>query len=289
MVKHSCVYMGRVRAFIQVLRPLNSVMVGISVIVGIIITGDLSDLNEISTTLYSFLTGFTLSGAAMAINDYFDIETDSINEPDRPIPRGDLRPIEAIILSIGFSSLGLFTSWKNCQMCFGIALLALVLMVGYSCGGKKTGLPGNFMVSTCIALPFIYGGVITGKLGMALIFSALAFLSNNGREIVKGIVDIEGDISMGINTVAVTRGAAFAAKLATMFYFSSIVVSFVPYFLGLVSTWYIPFVILTDIILLYGICIIVRSPTRENSRKNKTIVLYGMVLGLLGFALGNLL
>jgi len=171
MVKYSCVYMGRVRAFIQVLRPLNSIMVGISVIIGIIIAGDLSVFKEVSTILYSFLTGFTLSGAAMAINDYFDVEIDSINEPDRPIPRGDLRPIEAIIISIGFSLVGLFTAWKNCQMCFGIALLALVLMVWYSFSGKRTGFLGNLMVSTCIALPFVYGGILAAKLEVALIFS----------------------------------------------------------------------------------------------------------------------
>ncbi len=281
--------MGRFRAFIQVLRPLNSLMVGISVIIGIIITGDLSVFNEKSTILYSFLTGFALSGAAMAINDYFDVEIDSINEPNRPIPRGDLRPSEAIIISIGFSLLGLFTAWKNCQICFGIALLALVLMVWYSSSGKRTGLPGNLMVSTCIAMPFVYGGVIAGKLEVALIFSLLAFLSNNGREIVKGIVDIEGDNSMGVNTVAVTRGAAFAAKFATVFYFSAVVLSFLPYYMGLVSTWYIPFVFLTDIMMLYGIYLIIRKPTRENSRKNKNIVLYGMIFGLLGFALGTLL
>ena len=281
--------MGRALAFIQVLRPLNSVMVGISVIIGIIITGDLSVLNEVPTILYSFLTGFTLSGAAMAINDYFDVEIDSINEPDRPIPRGDLRPFEAIIISIGFSLVGLFTAWKNCQMCFGIALLALVLMVWYSFSGKRTGFPGNLMVSTCIALPFAYGGIIAEKLEVALIFSVLAFLSNNGREIVKGIVDIEGDNSMGVNTIAVKWGAAFAAKFATGFYFSAVVLSFLPYYLGLVSKWYVPFVFLTDIILLYGIYIILKKPTRENSRKNKNMVIYGMILGLLGFALGTLL
>jgi geranylgeranylglycerol-phosphate geranylgeranyltransferase len=160
-------------------------------------------------------------------------------------------------------------------------------MVWYSFSGKRTGLPGNLMVSTCIALPFVYGGILAGKLEVALIFCLLAFLSNNGREIVKGIVDIEGDNNMGVNTVAVRWGAVFAAKLASVFYFSAIVLSVVPYFMGLVSAGYIPFVVLTDIILLYGIYIILKEPTRENSRKNKNIVLYGMIFGLLGFALGT--
>lgn len=281
--------MGRVRAFIRILRPLNSIMVGVSVLIGLIITGNPTILSEKSILLFSFITGFTLSAAAMTLNDYFDVEIDSLNEPDRPIPSGEVKPIEAITLTVFLSILGLISAWKTSISCLGIAFFALVLMFLYSFKGKRTGVPGNLMVSTCIALPFIYGGVIVGKTDTALIFSVIAFLSNNGREIVKGIVDIEGDKTAGIKTLAVTNGASFAARIASIFYFSAVIISISPYSLGLVSFWYIPFVFITDIILLHGVYRIILNPSRENSRNNKNRVLYGMMLGLIGFALGNLL
>ena len=101
-------------------------------------------------------------------------------------------------------------------------------MMLYSMWGKKTGLLGNIMVSTCIALPFIYGGLLSGKIWRSLSFSLIAFLSNIGREITKGIVDVAGDESAGVNTVAVFYGADRAANLATIFFLSAVVLSIIP-------------------------------------------------------------
>ena len=62
-----------------------------------------------------------------------------------------------------------------------------------------------------------------------------------------------------------------------------------PVYLGLVSYLYIPFVLMTDIGLIVSSYQIVSDPSRENSRKIKTRILYLMIIGLIGFAAGSLI
>jgi geranylgeranylglycerol-phosphate geranylgeranyltransferase len=281
--------MGGPSDYLEIMRPLNSVMIGIAIIVGAIITGGIQVFSNSLTLFYSFLTGFTLSGASMTINDYYDREIDAVNEPKRPIPSGRIAPKNAVFYSIMLSIIGLVLSWQISIEAFIIAILAWGIMMTYSMWGKKTGFIGNLMVSTCIALPFVYGGLLTGKIWTPLSFSLIAFLSNTGREITKGIVDINGDKSAGIETIAVTKGPSIAAKIAVLFFVSAVMSSIIPVYLNFVSYWYIPFVILTDIGLIISSYQILKDPSRKTSRDIKTRILYLMLLGLFGFAAGTLI
>jgi geranylgeranylglycerol-phosphate geranylgeranyltransferase len=281
--------MGKAGSLMEITRPVNSLMVGLAIIVGATITGGSTIMGEPIPLLYSFITGWALTGASMAVNDFYDREIDAVNEPRRPIPSGRVTPREAILLAACLSLFGLSSSYLVSQEAFAVAAFSWVIMIVYSVWGKRTGFPGNLMVSACIALPFVYGGVLTGNLAMSLYFSLIAFLSNTGREVAKGIVDIEGDRSAGINTVAVSRGAVPASMVAAAFFVVAVASSFIPIYRGLVGPWYLPFVAITDVGLLHGAFILVRDPSRENSRRVKNRVLYLMLVGLMGFAAGSLL
>ncbi len=280
--------MGNPADYLEIMRPINSIMVGIAIIVGAVITGGFDLINDPSILLYSFLTGFTLSGASMAINDYYDRAIDAINEPKRPIPSGRVSPQGAVVLTLILSVIGLFSSWLISWGAFGVAVFAWVIMMFYSMWGKKKGFLGNLMVSTCIALPFIYGGLLSGQVWASFSFSLIAFLSNTGREVTKGIVDIQGDKSAGVNTVAVVYGATRAADVATLFFIAAVASSVIPVYLSLVSYWYIPFVLMTDVGLIVSSYQIVADPSRKTSRSIKTRILYLMLIGLIGFATGSL-
>jgi len=159
----------------------------------------------------------------------------------------------------------------------------------YSSIGKRMGFIGNIMVSFCIALPFIYGGVLVSNLTPSLLFSLLAFLSNTGREITKGIVDVEGDKKQGIRTIAVLYGVKNAVNLSILLYLSAVISSLLPILLKYVTFWYIPFVLFTDLGLIYISIKLYKDNSRENSRKMKNLVLFCMLSGLIGFALGSIL
>lgn len=281
---------SRILGFVRLIRPINCGMMGFAVIVGAALAGNEALLQLHQGLFLGFTTGFFLTAATMTINDYYDRKIDAINEPRRPIPRGLVKPNEAlayasILTALGFVSAAL-TNWQALLL----ASLSWAAFVLYTTLGKSTGLPGNLLVSFCIAVPFVYGGLAIGKslLPTASIFVATVFLSNTGREITKGIVDIEGDKKNNVRTIAVLYGERKAALAAAIFYLSAILLTPIPWILGLVSFWYLPLVALTDVGLASESIILLLDPSREKARKAKSQNLLWFSVGLLAFVTGTL-
>ena len=283
--------MRDVGGFLRLIRPVNCVMMGFAVIVGAAIGGGAGILSSWQNLILGFATGFALTGGAMCINDYYDREIDTINEPDRPIPSGAVTPEEALATYVALSAVGLFAAWQTSLSCLAVAVFSWAVMALYSTRGKQTGFPGNLLVSVCIATPFIYGGLAVENAisASSFLFALMSFLSNTGREVTKGIVDVEGDRMSGIRTIAVSMGPSVAAWVSALSYISAVAVSIVPLYLRLVSLWYVPFVALTDVGLVCLSISLIREPCKENSRQVKNMVLIFMLSGLIGFLAGNLL
>jgi len=162
------------------------------------------------------------------------------------------------------------------------------VFVTYTTVGKRSGLPGNFLVSTCVAIPFIYGSATTiNTLSLNVMLSAsMAFLSNTGREITKGIVDVQGDKTKNIQTLAVRYGEKTAAVAATLFYLSAVLLSPLPWLLNLVTIWFIPLVAITDVGLVASSAMLLKNYSRENAKKIKKLVLLWLLIALLAFIIG---
>jgi len=266
-------------------------MMGFAVVVGMIVaTRGFSIKTE--TILYGFVTGFAFLAAANTINDYYDRGIDAINEPRRPIPSGVIRPKEALGYVLILSVVGFLTAFLTyVPECLAIATIAWFLSLYYATMGKRTGFLGNLVVSACVAVPFIYGGFAAGK-GLdllLLLFSVIAFLSNTGREITKGIVDVGGDKPQRVRTLAVLYGSNTAAVTASSFYISSVVFSLFPWLLGKVSVWYLPYAALADVGFVLSSVLLLHDFSCENARKVKNLALVWMVAGLLAFVAGGIL
>jgi geranylgeranylglycerol-phosphate geranylgeranyltransferase len=278
--------MGKPSGFLRIIRPLNCLMMGFAVIVGASLV---SALNFSINLLWGFVTSFTLTGASMAINDYYDREIDAINEPNRPIPSGVVSPKEALSFAFVLSLAGFVAALVTSISCFIVAIITWVIFAAYTTKGKRTGLPGNFLVSACVVIPFVYGGFVVENLKLPVIlFAAIAFLSNTGREVAKGIVDVEGDKSQNINTIAVMFGDKTAAFMASVFLVLAVGLSPLPWLWRLVSKWFLPFVILTDAGLILSSISLVRDYSRENARRVKNSILIWFITGLLAFVAGTL-
>ena len=282
--------MGKFKAFIGLLRPVNCFMMGFAVIVGATLTVGVNIINEWFNLFWGFITGFTLTGSAMVINDYYDREIDAINEPERPIPSGIVSPNQALAFAFILALIGFLSALKTNLLCLAVAVIAWLISVSYATFGKRTGLFGNFLVSACVAIPFIYGNLIVEKFSlMVFLFAAMAFLSNTGREITKGIVDVEGDKARNVRTLAVSFGSRAAAIASVFFYLFAVALSPLPVILKLVSWWwFIPFVTITDIGLIYSSIMLLRDYSRENAKKIKNMVLVWFIFGLLAFMFGSL-
>ncbi len=264
-------------------------MMGFAVIVGAtLVSPNFSGVFWLDLA-YGFVTGFMLTAASMAINDYYDREIDAINEPKRPIPSGLIKPKEALTFAFILTAIGFATAYLTSISCFVIAVIAWIFSVTYITVGKRSGLPGNFLVSICVALPFIYGSYMVANAVElnVLIFASMAFLSNTGREITKGIVDVKGDETQNVKTLAVRYGEKKAAIAATTFYLLAVLLSPIPWLLGLVSFWFIPLVAITDFGLAASSLMLLKDYSRENARKVKKIVLLWLFIGLLAFVVGT--
>jgi geranylgeranylglycerol-phosphate geranylgeranyltransferase len=280
--------MGKVTGFIRLLRPINCVMMGVAVFVGAVLAyPQFSDFNWLGI-LYGFLTGFMLTAASMTINDYYDRVIDAINEPTRPIPSGIIKAREALIFFFILAMVGFIFAYLTSLRCLMVAIISWVVVVAYVTFGKRSGLPGNFLVSTCVAIPFIYGSIIVlGYIPLSVVlFTVMAFLSNTGREITKGIVDVKGDRAEGIMTLAVHYGEKNASVVAALFYVSAVALTPVTWILNLVSFWFIPLVLVTDVGLVASSAIMLKDYSRETARKIKNFVLLFFVFGLLAYVVG---
>jgi geranylgeranylglycerol-phosphate geranylgeranyltransferase len=284
--------MEKADGFLRLIRPPNCLMMGFAVVIGALLTSLKNPRSSWLNLTFGFLTGFLLTASSMVVNDYYDRETDSINEPGRPIPSGTVKPREAWGLALALTLAGFVSAYLTSEgaqiLCLLTAVVAWLVSVAYTTVGKRSGLAGNFLVSTCVAIPFIYGSIaMRGLVELnVLVFVLIAFLSNTGREITKGIVDVQGDRLMNTRTMAVRYGERSAAIAAMLFYFSAVALSSAPWIMGLVSVWFVPFAVVTDLGLVVCSFMLLKDYSRENARRVKNRVLFVLIFGLLAFFVG---
>jgi len=284
-VAHTC--LSKLIAIIRTVRPINCVMMGFAVTIGEFIA--LKRLPLLQEALLGSLTASLLMAGTMALNDYYDLEIDRVNRPEKPLPSGTLATFQVISLGAIACATGLVTAAMLNWASLTIAAFALSLMLYYNTLGKRTGFLGNILVSVCIGLPFIFGGATVGRITPALVlFSLIAFTANLGREVTKGIIDVEGDRSGLIRTVAVAHGPMKASMVSAALYMTAVCLSFAPSLLGLVGAAYVPIVLLSDTGFVMSSISLVRSFDRENAKRTKNRVMIWMFLGLLAFIAGSI-
>ena len=282
-------FMRKLVGYLRLMRPINCVMMASAVLVGAALANPSNIGPSWQNLVYGFITGFTLTAASMSINDYYDREIDAVNEPNRPIPSGLIKSKEALASALVLTIIGFAASYFTNTFCLVTSVIAWIVFVTYTTVGKRTGLPGNFLVSACVAIPFVYGSIaITNAIRLnVLVFASIAFLADTGREITKGIVDIKGDKTQNVKTLAVLYGERKAAVSAAAFYFFAVLLSPLPWIFNLVSVWFIPLVAVTDVGFVASSLFLLRDHSRENARKTKKTVLLWFITGLLAFVFGT--
>lgn len=275
------------RAYIEIIRPINGFIVGLGVIAGMYInTIRHPSLIEIAV---GSLSGFLVCSSIMIINDIFDIEVDKINVPNRPLPSGRISVKNATIYSCTLLLLGLLLS--NLLSILNLALATLFWILGflYNWKLKSKGILGNLIVSLSVTAPFLYGNIAVNRSlsPIVILFCLVAFFANMSREIIKGIADIKGDALAGITTLPVKIGPQRAYVVGYFLGVIAIIISPAPLILGLVNIAYTPLIACADIGMMYSLYLS-SSLRKEDCIRSKTIMMYSMLFGTLAFLLGNL-
>jgi len=275
----------RPRAVVSILRPINCAMIGFAVIVGAFVSKP-AQVQPTDLAL-GFVTGFAVCGYSMVINDYYDIEVDRVNQPDRPLPSGALSPRAAVALALALLGAGVLASLALLSpIALGVVALYAFLSWLYNYRAKEYGLPGNLIVASSLAIPFIYGGVVSGgsvTSSLLLFMAATAFLSGVGREVVKAMADTVGDEKRGIRSFARVQGMRRASAVGAAFFLASVVSSLLPLALLSVSLIYRVGVLVPDAVFVYLAYSILSGPGPERALRVKRRALLGMLLGLLVF------
>ena len=246
----------------------------------------------LQTLGFAFAIGF-----ANIQNDIWDLETDRLNRPERPLVSGKISVTAAqrawivlLILTIacGFAdSIITKTNWT--ASIFFILLSALLIV--YNKWLKHIPLLKNMTVALLCATPlilcFFYPAGISetenftmdsaDKIGFLYPAMLFAFLLTTAREIYKDLEDETGDLKAGIMTFPLIAGAPTARRLAGFICLFSWAILPLPVVQGYYPTL---FLIITDAVFTPTILAILVFAHKHNYRRAQKLVKVAMFAGL---------
>lgn len=152
--------------------------------------------------------------AINVLNGVFDIETDRINKPDRPLIQGKLSKNEAIFASAFLYTVSLVAAFFFGFWPFTFMSLGVILSIAYSVPPirlKNLGLASNIALAVGYSGITFIGGWSLFKSPFEITPEALTILflivtQVTGANVVKDFVDYEGDLNIEIRTIPVRFG-----------------------------------------------------------------------------------
>jgi len=279
------------------MRLEHGVMIAIAILIGSLIAA--KTFPAFDKFILTFFTALFLEASTFALNDYYDFEIDKKNNRvDRPLVRGDISKNTAIYLFIILFPIGIVCSYFVNITCFIIALVTALFAIFYDVILKKIKLLGNFFIAYTMAIPFIFGAasVLTETsfeidLSPAIFIIALiAFLTGAGREIMKDVMDFEGDKEGGVKSFPRYIGIRKSNMISAFFYLIAIILSFLPFFISYYDVYYhnyyyLLIVSLTDIMLLStSLQLIFKKQINMGFYRKFTLV--AIFFGLIAFLVG---
>ncbi|WP_297214857.1 UbiA family prenyltransferase [Thermoplasma sp.] len=263
----------------SIIRPINGTMGFISTYISAYIAvGSRITAHLIPVTMAAIAVFLVTSGGNI-INDIVDVEVDRINHPKRPLVTGEMSKREAETIFLVLFGISIVISVFISIVAMLIVILAEVLLVSYEYFLKKTGLPGNAVISLLIGLIFIFGGVSVFSYSRMIFLFLLAFTSNMSREIIKDVEDVNGDSDR--ITFPKRYGVKKAIMLSDIIIAILVVVSYLPFALHILSIYYLYVVLVADALFITSGAISSRNPT-----SGQKVSKYAMIVGMASFLAG---
>ncbi|MBK9710669.1 MAG: UbiA family prenyltransferase [Kouleothrix sp.] len=274
---------------IQLFRPELPLAAGMCVVIGELLA--LGAIPPLKAVGLGFACGFFLAGSALITNDYFDLEVDRINAPQRPLPAGRLSRPEVMTLGIGTALAGLAAAWVFSPLALGLSLIVWLMGFLYNWKLKAAGLWGNLIVSASVAITFILGGIVVGQPWnrTVWVFGLIAGFFDLAEEIAGDAMDAEGDQKRASQSIAIVRGKQTALRISGGLFGLVVVLSFLPIGWGELGLRYLLTISLTDMLIIFFAIKLLRSQTPAEGRRSMRGLYLSGSLGLLGFLLGSFL
>lgn len=173
------------------------------------------------------LSSVLIAAAGYIINDYFDLNIDRVNKPEKVVVEKIIKRRWAIIWHLVLSGIGIaigfYLSWKLRNFFIGPSNTICVLLLWfYSTTFKKKLLIGNVIISllTAWVIGVLYlcefrlhrfvdpkfHGALSRVYKFAVVYASFAFIISLVREVIKDMEDMEGDARYGRRTMPLVWG-----------------------------------------------------------------------------------
>ncbi|MFO8055256.1 MAG: geranylgeranylglycerol-phosphate geranylgeranyltransferase [Bacteroidales bacterium] len=273
---------SRLKPFFQIIRPVNLLIIALTAFLSwYAVIGSVLDYFSMSlhmsvqTVIIVIGSIVCIAAGGYVINDYFDVEIDKINKPEKPIIVGALPRRRVWIIYIVLTVLGLILGfWASVTIGnYQIGMLHIVFAMAlyfYSEQYKYIKFWGNFLISISTAFVIItmwlfeffamirdleFLPPFENQLMNTLVlgYAGFAFLSTFARELIKDRQDVTGDLKAGARTLAVTmseQGFKSLVYIMLLLNISFLIVAqlFLYQIKLVLLSWY---VFVLEIILLY--------------------------------------
>jgi 4-hydroxybenzoate polyprenyltransferase len=307
--------MHKLKAFLSLLRWPNLVFIALTqllfyycIIIPCFKPHDIAYLNNVQHLLIVIASVFIAAGGYI-INDYFDVNIDLVNKPNKTYINKEFSRRNAIVFHFLLSFIGLTaTAIVAYQIKYWWLIifnfLSIILLVAYSISLKRKNFYGNFligiMVAYTIGVLFFIQNFIAGKqsyyssafakiTGAYLLFS---FLTTLIREAVKDMEDIEGDRKAGCKTMPIVWGLRVTKMYTGVLILAMVTLLLaIAYYTYSTQSIYSSIFILVALIVpsLYTLLILRNAQNNKAFSKVSTFIKILMLIGILSMLLIPLL
>ena len=246
-----------------------------------------------------------IAAAGYIINDYFDLDIDRINKPDKVVIEKIIKRRWAIIWHWILSGIGILIGFYLSVTLRNIFIapsniLCVLLLWFYSTTFKKKLLIGNILISFLTAwvigilylCEFRFHRFVNPEFHAALsrvykftvVYASFAFIISLVREVIKDMEDIEGDVKYGCRTMPVVWGLQ-AAKFFCICWLTVLVAAliFIQFYV-LQYGWWIT-IIFTILLVIFPIFLVLKRLMRSNEpaqfHQLSTMIKSIMMMGIL--------
>ena len=271
---------SRLGVWLELSRPGNAVAAGMLTFTGAFVAGGV--LTAPVEVVAAVGATVAATGGGNAINDYFDRKIDAVNQPDRPIPRGEISAQGALRLSAVLFGIATLAALLLPVVAIAIAVFNLVALIAYTELFKGLVGAGNVLVGYLTGSAFLFGGAAVGDpLGAAALF-VLAAVATLTREIIKDVEDTQGDRAAGLRTLPIVVGEQLSVWIGTVVMLAAVAASSVPYLNGTFGVGYLAVVVPANAIMIGATLWGFRDPTASQRWLKR-----GMLVACAAFIIGR--
>ena len=278
----------KLAAMIELCRPEHSA-VGAGLCVMLAEGRALRAWPSLHTLALGFAVGFCLSGSAVIINDYFDLEVDRVNAPWRPLPSGRVSRREVMILGLAAALAGLAAAWALGPAVLSVSLVFWLMSFLYNWKLKAHGLWGNGIVAASVAIPLIVGGLAVGQPWDRILWllAAMAFFFDLAEEMAADAADLEGDRRRASRSVVIVSGRQAALRLAGVLLGVVVGLSALPALWGGLGLPYLAGILASDVLIAFFTVKLLQSRTTREGRGPIRALFVSAALGFVALLAGS--